>query len=175
MLEARTFVENFDKAKEVLKSMNATLKGEYRIHDIIFTSNDSNKTMVDEFLRLRIIPKNIWKEKDFIVAIKNTEVKNIGKNYTIPLKKEFDSKEEAQNFIDENLLDRFNYSFEFDRIGWQYDLPEGQIDLEDIEGHCSIEVKSKTEEGLKNLVILFDIKDTIKGPSVDAVKNILNR
>lgn len=175
MLEARTFVENFDKAKEVLASLSAKFKGEYEIHDIIFASKDPSKTMVEEFLRLRSIPKNIWNEKNFIVAIKHTEIKNIGKDYTTPLKEQFDTIEQAQKFVDENLLDKFEYSFEFHRIGWQYDLSEGQVDLEDIEGFLSIEIKSKTEEGLKRLADLFDIKDTIKGPSVVAVKELLKK
>ncbi len=175
MLEARTFIKSFDNAKTVLASLKADFKGEYVIHDIIFESKDPNKTFIDEFLRLRIVSKNIWNEKGVIVGIKQTEVRDIGKNYVMPLKKEFDSKEEAQKFIEENLLDRFQHSFEFSRVGWQYDLLEGQVDLEDIEGHLSIEVKSKTEEGLKKFVELFEIKDTIKGPSVVAVKELLNR
>lgn len=175
MIEARTFVENFDKVNEVLKSLNAKFKGEYEIHDIIFASKDPSKTLIDEFLRLRMIPKNIWNEKEFIVAIKNTELKDIGKNYTVPLKREFDSKEEAQKFIDENLLDKFEYSFEFSRIGEQYDFSDGQVDLEDIEGFLSIEIKSKTEEGLKRLAELFDMHYTLKGPSVVAVKELLKK
>ncbi len=175
MLEARTFVNDFDKAREVLKLLDAELKGEYEIHDMIFSSKDRSKTLVDEFLRLRIVPRNIWDEKPFIVAIKNTEVREIGKDYTIPLKKQFDSKEEAQKFIDENLLDKFEYSFEFSRIGEQYDFSDGQVDLEDIEGFLSIEIKSKTEEGLKRLAELFDMHYTLKGPSVVAVKELLKK
>ncbi len=175
MLEARTFVNDFDKAREVLKLLDAELKGEYEIHDIIFASKDPSKTLIDEFLRLRMVPKNIWNEKPFIVAIKNTEVREIGKDYTIPLKKQFDSKEEAQKFIDENLLDKFEYSFEFSRIGEQYDFSDGQVDLEDIEGFLSIEIKSKTEEGLKRLAELFDMHYTLKGPSVVAVKELLKK
>ena len=175
MLEARTFVNDFDKAREVLKLLDAELKGEYEIHDMIFSSKDRSKTLVDEFLRLRIVPRNIWDEKPFIVAIKNTEVREIGKDYTIPLKKQFDSKEEAQKFIDENLLDKFEYSFEFSRTGEQYDFSDGQVDLEDIEGFLSIEIKSKTEEGLKRLAELFEIHYTLKGPSVVAVKELLKK
>lgn len=175
MLEARTFVENFDKVKEVLKLCNAVFKGEYVLHDIIFASKNSTKTLTDEFLRLRVVSKNIWNEKEVIVAIKNTEVMNVGKNSIVPFKKEFDSKEEAQKFIEENLLDQFKYSYEFSRTGWQYDLPEGQVDLEDIEGLYSIEAKSKTEEGMKRIVKLFNIQDIIKGPSVVAVKKLLKK
>lgn len=175
MLEARTFVKNFDKAKEILKSHNAIFKGEYFIHDVIYASKDPGKTLVDEFLRLRMIPKNIWEEKDFVVAIKNTELKSIGKNSIIPFRKEFDFEEEARKFIKENLLDRFQYSYEFDRTGWQYFIGQDGVDLEDIEGHFSIEIKSKTEEGLQKLAQLFDIRDPIKGPSVVAIKELLNK
>ena len=175
MLEVRTFVKSFDTSHEILKSLNAVFKGEYVIHDMIFQSKDNTKSLTDEFLRLRIIPKNIWNEKGVVVVIKNTELKNIGKNSVIPLKKEFDTREEAMKFIEENLLDRFEYSYEFDRTGWQYDIGAEQVDLEDIEGHLSIELKSQTEDGLCRLTTLFDIKDTIRGPSVLFIKKLLEK
>lgn len=175
MLEARTFVDNFGEVKKILQEKNAVFKGEYELLDIVFEPKDPKKTLVDEFLRLRIVAKNIWTEKAVIVAIKKTEVKDIGKNSVVPLKKEFDSREEAEKFIKENLADKYQYSFEFNRKGWQYDLGGEQLDLEDIEGHLSIEIKSKTEEGLKKLATLFNIKDTIKGPTVLAMKILLNK
>ena len=175
MLEARTFVKSLDEAREKLTSLNALFKGEYEIHNIIYASKDKSKGLEKVFLRLRTIPKNIWNEKNVVVAIKETELKEIGKNSIIPLKKQFDTKEEAQEYIDKNLKDQFVYSFEFGCIGWQYDLGEDQVDLEDIEGHYSIEFKSKTEEGLKKLLNEFGITETIKGPSVVAVKELLGR
>ena len=93
----------------------------------------------------------------------------------VPLKEQFDTREEAEKFIEENLLDTFEYSYEFSRTGWQYNLPEGQVDLEDIEGLYSIEAKAKNEEGLKDLVSVFGITDTIKCPSVVAVKELLKK
>jgi polyphosphate kinase 2 (PPK2 family) len=85
------------------------------------------------------------------VAIKNTELKQIGKNSIIPLKKEFDTVEEGRAFIEANLADQFTYDYDSHCIGWQYDLGADQVDLEDIEGHASIEFKSQTDEGLKKL------------------------
>lgn len=175
MLEARTLVDNLDKAKEVLKKEGAVFKGEYEIHDIIFSPKDTFKTLREEFLRLRLIPKNIWDEKEVVVSVKNTEVKGIGKNAAIPLKKQFNTKEEAEKFIEENLLDKYEYAYEFSRIGWQYDLGEDQVDLEDIEGHLSIEIKSNTEEGLEKLAQMFEIENTIKGPLVFVLKEILGK
>jgi hypothetical protein len=66
-------------------------------------------------------------------------------------------------------------SFEYGCIGWQYDMGEDQVDLEDIEGHFSIEFKSKTVEGLKNLLEVFGITEVIRGPTVVAVKERLGR
>ena len=175
MLEARNFVPNLDEAKRALKENNADYKGEYFIKDIIFKSKDSSKTLSDEFLRLRLVPQNIWGEKGVILAIKNTELKEVGKNSVIPFKMQFDTEKEARDYIAANLADKFEYDFEFDRTGWQYFIGTQGVDLEDIEGCYSIEVKSETEEGLKKLVNMFNMKDVIVGPSVVAVKSILNK
>lgn len=175
MLEARSFVESFDKAKEVLASLHADFKGEYVIHDVIFASKDANKTLIDEFLRLRMVPKNIWDDKAFIVVIKNTELKEVGKNSIVPIKKQFDFEADARQYIEENFLDKFEYSFEFTRTGWQYYAGKYFVDLEDIEGHLSIEAKAETEQDLKDLVELLNMRDVIKGPSVLAVKGLLKK
>lgn len=175
MLEARTFVTSLEPAREKLASLNAEFKGEYEIHNDIYSLKDKSRGIGEVFLRLRTIPKNIWNEKWVVVAIKETELRSVGKNSIIPLKKQFDTKEEAQVFVDENYADQFEFCFESHCIGWQYDLGEDQVDLEDIEGHYSIEFKSKTEEGLQRLLDMFNIKETIKGPSVVGVKELLGR
>lgn len=176
MIEARSFVENFDSAKKILAENKAVFKGEYVCKDIIFSPIDSTKSLKDEFLRLRVNVKNIWTEKDVIVAIKQTEKKDIGKNSIIPLRKEFDGEDDARKYIKENLEDKYKFDFEFTRTGWQYDLGENQVDLEKVEDipDCyTIEVKSKTEDGIKKLTDIFEMRDIIKGPSVVKIKQLL--
>ena len=175
MLEARSFVESFDKAKKILEQIKAVYKGEYVIHDVIYASKDKSKSLVDELMRLRLVSKNIWNEKPVVLAVKNTEVKEVGKKASVSLKMQFDTEVEAKKYIEENLLDKFEYCYEFGRTGWQYDVAEGQVDLEDIEGLLSIEVKSKEGEGLRRLVELFEMKNIVKGPSVVRVKELLKR
>lgn len=177
MIDARTFPKTLDSAKAILQKSNAVFKGEYTIHDKIYVSKNPIQTLDKTFLRLRIIPNNIWSEKPVIVTIKNTELKKVGKESIIPVKKEFDNETEGLEFINKNYGDQFEFSFEFERKGWQYFIGEDGIDLEDIaNGHYSIEFKSKTEETLKDLLELFGVKpsDVTKGPSVIAVKKILN-
>lgn len=175
MLEARAFLHNLDLAYKTLLTLKAEPKGEYQIHDKIFKSK-TGESLNEVFLRLRHVSKNIWSEKPFIVAIKKTELKSIGKNSIIPIKEQFDTLEAAEKYIAENYADQFEFDFEFDRTGWQYDIGKDQVDLEDIEGNYSIECKSETEEGLKALCAYFVCDDAIiEGPSVTAVKEILGR
>ena len=174
MLDARTFPDEIESAREILTNNHAVLKGEYQIHDEIYVSKDSTQWIDKIFLRLRSVPKNIWDEKPFIVSIKLTELKEIGKESIIPIKKEFDTYEKAKEFIVNNYLDKFDFLYEFNRVGWQYDMTDDQIDLEIIEEQFySIEYKSSGQESLKALLQLFNAKDVIKGPSVVTLYNLL--
>ena len=164
MLEARTFVDTLDSAKEILEKENAIFRGHYVIHDYIFASKDKSLPLEKLFLRLRLIPINIWNEKNVVVA----------KNSIVPVRKEFDTEEEGRAFIEENYSETFEFVYDFEREGWQYDIGSDQVDLEDIEGHPSIELKSDTVDGLQKLLNTFNIKNTIKGPSVVQIRKILN-
>ncbi len=177
MFDARTFPKTLDDTKRILLEKEAVFKGEYKIHDIIFSSKNPKETLDKVFLRLRLIPVNIWDEKGIIVAIKNTELKEVGKQSKILIKEQFDTEADARKFIEENYSDRFQYFFEFDRTGWQYFIGEDGIDLEDIEGHFSIEFKSKTEEGLRKLLSAFNIQaeEVLKDPSIIIIRDLLGR
>lgn len=176
MFDARIFPKTLDDARKILMEQRAVFKGEYEIHDVIFSSKKSEETLDKVFLRLRLIPVNIWEEKKVIVSIKETIIKEVGKQSIISTKEQFDAESDARKFIEDNYSQKFEYSFEFDRKGWQYDFENGdQVDLEDIETHYSIEFKSKTEEGLKRLLFLFNIQseEVIKGPSVVVIRDRL--
>jgi adenylate cyclase class IV len=177
MLEARTFVkkEKLEEVRAKLQNLGAVFRGDYEIHNSIYSSINPILPLSDVFLRLRTIPKNIWDEKAVVVTIKQTKLEKVGKNSIIPLKKFFDKENEALDFIRENYSNQFRHAFDFSTRGSQYDMGEDQIDLEDIEGHPSIELKSQTIEGLENLLKAFEISDVIKGPSVVAVRMLLGR
>ncbi len=176
MFDARIFIETLDQAKDVLKQHGAISKGEYEIHDSIYHSNNPSETLDKVFLRLRLVPKNIWDEKPYIVSIKNTELKHVGKQSVIPVKKQFNTEAEARAFLEDNYADTFSFSFAFNRTGEQYFMENDVVDLEVIEGRPSVEFKSKTEEGLKKLLQIFSVQTSqvIKGPSVVAMKEHLN-
>lgn len=175
MFDARIFLPDLAAARKVLAESDSIFKGEYLIRDEIFQLKDRSEGIQEVFLRLRSVPLNIWDEKPFIVALKRTELRDVGKRSSIPAKAQFDTEAEAREFIRQNYDLQFEFLYGFDRRGWQYDLGEDQVDLEDIEGHPSIEFKSPTEEGLRRLMAKFGATDAIRGPSVVAVRQLLGR
>ncbi len=167
MIEARSFVSDIEPTRKVLENLGADFKGEYRLTDKIYSSYNPVKNLDDEFLRLRIYHKNIWPQKDVIVAVKIHDQKEIGVDTIVPLKKEFDKEKEAEDFINQNLLDKYKYEYEFTRTGWQYSLGEDEIDLEkveDLDNFYTVEFKSATVEGLRRLEKLLHLENIIQGP-----------
>lgn len=177
MIEARIFIDSLENAKSILSAQKAISQGNYEIIDTIFRRIDNSAPLIDEFLRLRVVPINIWPDKRVVLAVKKTKLRIVGKHSEIPLKLQFDAEEEGQAYIDEHLSNEYIKDFSFSRIGWQYFLPNGDVvDLEIIEEkYPSIEFKSETPEGIKKLLKIFKIspETVIEGPSVVAVRKII--
>ena len=177
MIEARIFTNSLDDAKAILQTQKAVNKGVYKIIDEIFHNRDASVPLTSEFLRLRVVPENIWHDKGVILAVKKTRLQTVGKNSDIPLKLQFDKRKDAETYYTEYLSAQYIKDFSFSRIGWQYILANGDVvDLEIIENdHPSIEFKSETADGIEKLLSLFNISSdqVITGPSVVAVKEIL--
>lgn len=177
MIEARIFTDTLDDARGLLDSLGAENQGYYTLDDAIYHNVDTSVGLADEFLRLRVIPENIWDEKPVILALKQTELRTLGKNSHIPLKLQFDTKAEAEAYYIQNLKDEYSFDFSFSRVGWQYFLPNGDIvDLEILEDrYPSVEFKSDTDEGLRRLLGLFAVSEgrVMRGPSVVAFKEAL--
>ena len=178
MIDARIFTDNLEHSIELLNSLDAENRGHYTIDDSIYRNIDDLVGLVEEFLRIRVIPENIWDEKPVILALKQTELRTIGKNSHIPLKLQFDTKAEAEAYYAQNLRDKYIFDFSFSRVGWQYVLPNGDVvDLEILEDkYPSIEFKSETDEGLRRLLGLFAVNEhaVMRGPSVVAFKGVLH-
>lgn len=177
MIEARLFIDSLDRTRRTLVALNAKNQGRYTINDEIYRNIDDSTSLVDEFLRLRFIPENIWDEKPVILALKQTELRPLGKTSHIPLKLQFDTKEEGKEYYERYLKGEYVFDFAFSRVGQQYFLPNGDVvDLEILEDkYLSIELKSETDEGIRRLLGIFAISEegVIKGPSVVAFRQVL--
>lgn len=178
MIEARSFVSEIDSTRQILKENGAVFKGEYVLTDKIYSSYNPPKGLDDEFLRVRTHHKDIWGNPHVLVAVKIHERKEIGVDTVVPLKKGFETEEDALAFVEENLLSQYRYEYEFHRTGWQYSLGEDEIDLErvdDLKDFYTVEFKSNTVEGLRKLESLLNLKDVIEGPIASHMKELLNK
>lgn len=178
MIEARTFVSEIEAIKTLLEKEGAIYKGEYVLTDKIYSSYNPLKGLDDEFLRVRTYHKDIWNNPPVLVAVKIHDQKEIGVDTIVPLKKGFNTEEEALRFVNENLLGQYKYEYEFNRTGWQYILGEYEIDLErvdDLENFYTVEFKSETVEGLKKLESLLQLTHVIRGPIASHMKEILEK
>ncbi len=154
MIEGRAIISSIEDARKKVEQLGAIWKGEYIFKDIIFIPKKDNFNLSDDFLRIRVYSKTNWPTKSFVLVRKQTEFKSVGKIDKVILKEEFDSEEKAIDFVKNNLSSEFKKGFKFSRIGWQYQLENLRIFIEDIEGYKpSIEIEAETEEELK---LLFD-------------------
>jgi hypothetical protein len=178
MIEARAFGVDIEKIRRILEQKGAISSDKFEIHDTIYVRKDGSASIADEFLRLRVVPLNVWVDKPVIVSIKRTKLHDLGKESAIPSRIEFDTNEEAVLYIKKNLAAQYTVDFSYSRIGWQYILPNGDVaDLEIIENkYNSVEIKSDTDAGIARLANELHIDPSlfIKGPSASAVKELLS-
>lgn len=160
MIEGRAVISSIEHAKKKVEELGAIFKGEYIFKDIIFFPEKEDFNLSDDFLRMRVYLKTNWPTTNVVLIRKQTEFKSTGKVDRIIFKEEFDTEKEALGYVENNLSSEFKLGFEFSRTGWQFQLENHRLFIEDIDDFKpSIEIEAKTEEELKSL---FDKLDIIK-------------
>ena len=166
MIEARAIIENIDETRKMLESLGAVLDGEYSFKDVIFVPREGNYDLNKDFLRARVYIKNNWYTKKVVLVRKQAEFKDVGKTGKVILKEEFDSEKEANGFVEAEFGQEFKRGFEYERVGWQYNLESSRIFVEDIKGYkSSIEIEADTQDQIKYLFqkigIVKELKDSL--------------
>lgn len=173
MIEGRAIIESIDKAKASVEKIGGQFKSNYIFKDIIFVSKKRHYNLNDDFVRVRINIKSDWPTKKVILVRKQTKFKKIGKIDKVILKKEFESEEEAFAFIKEKLPD-FKKEFEYKREGWQYQLKDNKIFIENIKGwEPSVEIEADSEEQLKELFEKIGILKLVKSSVPEIMRKLL--
>jgi len=162
MIECRAIISGIEETKKKVGQLGAIFKGEYIFKDVIFIPKKNVFNLSDDFLRMRVYTKTNWPTKNIVLVRKQTEFKSTGKIDKVVLKEEFNTEEEVLDFINKNLASEFKRGFEFSRIGWQYQLENYRIFIEDIEGFkLSVEIEAETEEELKSLFDKLNIIEKV--------------
>lgn len=149
MIEARAIIESIDKTRTKLESLGAEYEGDYAFKDMIFIHR--NRSLSQDFLRIRVYSRNNWATKNVILERKQTKWKFMGKVDNVIIREQFDSVVPAQKYIEKNLSSEFEENFEFLREGWQYLWDNHRVFVEDIAGYYpTVELEAENEHMLKS-------------------------
>lgn len=174
MIVGRALINSIEETKSKVESLGGELKSNFIIKDIIFVPYKEDYNLTDDFVRLRVNIKSNWNTRRVVVTRKKTEFQDTGKVENYLLKEELDSEEEAFQFIQENLSE-FKQGFNFKKEGWQYQLNDNRIFIEDIQNwKPSVEIEAKDESELKELFDNLNVLDILNKSVPEIMENELS-
>jgi len=167
MKEVRVVVKDLGSVKSKLESLGAEFKDDYSFNIVIFVP--SGGQVSKEYLRLKVYEVNNWDSKGFILTHKKKD-----NGWKCLLKKEFDTEEEVMNFIHDEFKG-FEMAFEFFREGWQYQLGDVRIFVEDVKGFKpSVEIEAETRGDLDKVLKEFEVIETLEASMAEIMENYKN-
>lgn len=174
MIEGRALILDIEQTRKNLLDLGAVFNSNYAFKDIIFVPKKAEYNLSDDFLRARVYIKYDRPAKKVVLVRKQTEFKNVGKIDSILLKKEFDTEQEALDFVTTQLGAKFERGFEYAREGWQYDLGNCRIFVEDIKGYKpSIEIEADSEEEIESLFAKIGVIEKIHASMPEVMRRAL--
>lgn len=172
MKEARGVIKNIENVRKKIEQLGGSFKNNYSFTDIIFLPISKKINLNKEYIRLRIYKVNNWPTKDIILVHKKTEWKEKSKFSKVLIKKEFNTRKYANDFINKNFKEKIKKGFEYFRKGWEYQLGKIKLFVEDIKGFKpTIEIEAKSEKDLKNLFKQLEITKKLS----DSVPEIMRK
>ncbi len=176
MIEARAIIKDIAETKNKLEALGAVFDSDYAFKDVIFVPQKDRYDLNGGFLRARVYIKNNWPTKKVVLVKKQIKFKNVGKEDTIILRQEFDTEQQASDFVKKEFGSEFKRSFEYEREGWQYNLEGCRIFVEDIKGYKpSIEIETDTEDQINSLFEKIGVVEKIKTSIPEAMRQILTK
>ncbi len=176
MIEVRAHILDIPTTQKKLEGIGATFDSDYAFKDVIFIPKKDRYNLDDDFLRMRIYTKNNWFVKNVVVARKQTQFTKSSKTNIVSLKKEFETPEEAFDFIKKQFSLEFTYGFEFEREGWQYNFKDCRVFIEDIKGYGpSVEVEGESEQEIKSLLNQIKATEVMRSSVPEIMRKILNK
>src|SRR3989344_224790 len=173
MIEARASIDSAKQVISILKKLKAELKGTYSFHDIIFVPKDSERSLNDGFVRVRVYKTNNWDQKNVVVTQKETIIHQKGKESKILFRKEFDTKEEAFLFVNKKYGLDFQQSMEFDLSGEEYQLGSARLFIDTIQYlGPTVEIVVKDERELPHLLKMIKVKEVFQDCVPEKIRKI---
>ena len=150
-----------DNVDEVINKYDMKFKVDFAFYDLIYV-NKNGASITDDTLKIRVYQINHWKSKNVLVIRKVAPLVNGSKEDKVLLKEEFDTVEEAQEFVDANLLDEYDFAFKLQKTGIQYGNDKVDLWKEDVEKvGLSVEVGSEDEELMEQVFSDLDVDERL--------------
>jgi len=174
IFEKRCKIKDIDDARKVAELIGGIFKGYYSNTDIIFKLEDADSEK--DVIVMRIFKVNNRQAKNFILTHKVAEWDDKIKTDRIILKKEFDTKEEAANFVIDHYGVWIEQDYMYSKEGWEYHLDKNMVFIENIEKlGPTIEIESENKTDLESLFKHFDIIECFSESVSEVMRKLIGK
>ncbi len=150
-----------DNVDEVINKYDMKFKTDFSFYDLVYI-NKNGTLITDDMLKIRVYQSNHWKSKDVLVIRKIAPLVNGTKEDKVLLKEEFDTVEEAISYVDNYLLNDYDYGFKLQKTGIQYGNEKVDLWKENVENlGLSVEIGSEDEELIEKVFSDLDVEERL--------------
>lgn len=146
MMELRATIDNVENVKKILKD-KAKYNGSYAYKDVIFNNSG-------EILKLRVYYENNWGTKGALLTNKEQIWQGNVKKDIVKLKMHFNNFENAEKYIKKEFP-KAEKTHEYNKKGWEYQIGNAKIFLEDVEGINMVEIESENKSEIYSILNLI--------------------
>lgn len=161
MIYARIILNDNIKIEENLAKLKAVKKSYFAFYDLIYL-NKNGASITEDTLKIRVYQKNNWDNSNVLMIRKTAPLVNGVKEDKVILREEFQTVDEAKEYVDKNLSDEFEYKIKLEKTGIEYGNDNLRIWVENIKDiGWSIEFGAQEENDIEDAIKLFDVKERL--------------
>lgn len=162
MIYTRIILKDHLTIDKALETLNAKKKSEFTFYDLIY-QNKNGASVTEDTLKIRVYQKNEWNNKNVFVIQKTAPFENGAKKDAVSLREEFDTVEEAKEFVHTHFEKEYEYQLTLEKTGTEYENIHLRIWVENIkEIGWSVEFGSESSDAIEKAISLFDVKERLR-------------
>ncbi len=150
-----------DNVDEVVKQYGLKYKYDFSFYDLVYVNVDGT-SITDDTLKIRVYQINHLKNKNVLVIRKVASLVNGSKEDKVLLREEFDTEEDAQKYVNDNLLKDYNFAFKLQKRGIQYCNEKFDLWKEDISDlGISVEIGSDDNDLMEEVFSSLNVEERL--------------
>jgi hypothetical protein len=134
---------------------------EYGFYDLVYL-NKNGASITEDTLKVRVYQKNEWDSKAVLVIQKRATIENGAKIDKVLTREQFDTESEALEFVKDNFLSSYDFSFKFSKTGIEYKNETIRVWVEDVENiGITLELEAEDINILNDFISHFNVKEKL--------------